>query len=119
MSCFDIGERDRVAPIVRYHGTKDLLSGRIERIRCPMGSRGMPGAWLAVTVLSAAFGAVRADTGRLAIKVDRPGVKISPMLYGLMTEEINHSYDGGLYGELIRNRSFKDDKTEPVHWTLV
>jgi len=25
----------------------------------------------------------------------------------LMTEEINHSYDGGLYAELIRNRIFK------------
>jgi alpha-L-arabinofuranosidase len=35
--------------------------------------------------------------------------KVSPMLYGLMTEEINFSYEGGLYGELIRNRSFKAD----------
>jgi alpha-N-arabinofuranosidase len=26
------------------------------------------------------------------------------MLYGLMTEEINFSYDGGLYGELVRDR---------------
>jgi alpha-N-arabinofuranosidase len=33
--------------------------------------------------------------------------KVSPTLYGLMTEEINYSYDGGLYGELIRNRVFK------------
>ena len=31
------------------------------------------------------------------------------MLYGLMTEEINFSYEGGLYGELIRNRAFKAD----------
>ncbi len=36
-----------------------------------------------------------------------------------MTEEINHSYDGGLYGELIRNRIFKDSKTEPEGWSLV
>ena len=41
------------------------------------------------------------------------------MLYGLMTEEINHSYDGGLYAELIQNRAFKDDaeaarRTGPV-----
>ena len=39
------------------------------------------------------------------------------MLYGLMTEEINYSYDGGLYGELIRNRVFKDDPANPVHWS--
>ena len=44
---------------------------------------------------------------------------VSPMLYGLMTEEINHSYDGGLYAELIRNRIFKDSKTIPEGWSLV
>ena len=44
-----------------------------------------------------------------------PGPAISPMLYGLMTEEINHSYDGGLYAELIRNRDFKEaDKKDPT-----
>ena len=61
------------------------------------------------------------------MKVDAPGVKISPTLYGLMTEEINHAYDGGLYAELIQNRAFKDgpvveqnpDPTHPPHWTLV
>jgi alpha-N-arabinofuranosidase len=35
------------------------------------------------------------------------------MLYGLMTEEINFAYEGGLYGELIRNRSFKADAVVP------
>ena len=30
---------------------------------------------------------------------------VSPTLYGLMTEEINYSYDGGLYPELLRNRT--------------
>jgi alpha-L-arabinofuranosidase len=60
-----------------------------------------------------------ADPGRLTVRVDQPGVKISPMLYGLMTEEINHAYDGGIYAELIRNRSFKDDPNTPVHWALV
>ena len=32
-----------------------------------------------------------------------------PTFYGLMTEEINYSYEGGLYGELVRNRAFKAD----------
>jgi|GEM_PF-366380 len=39
--------------------------------------------------------------------------RISPMFYGLMTEEINFSYEGGLYAELIRNRSFKADAVVP------
>jgi alpha-L-arabinofuranosidase len=45
--------------------------------------------------------------------------KVSPTLYGLMTEEINHSYDGGLYAELIQNRAFLDNATTPVHWAAV
>jgi len=42
----------------------------------------------------------------------------SPILYGLMTEEINYSYDGGLYGELIANRAFKDSPDSPAHWSV-
>jgi len=44
---------------------------------------------------------------------------VSPMLYGLMTGEINYSYDGGLYAELVRNRNFKEDAKDPVHWQVV
>src|SRR5215472_5499114 len=45
--------------------------------------------------------------------------KVSPILYGLMTEEINHSYDGGLYAELIRNRAFLDNTNTATQWTVV
>jgi alpha-N-arabinofuranosidase len=45
----------------------------------------------------------------LEIQADQATAKVSPMFYGLMTEEINFSYEGGIYGELIRNRSFKAD----------
>ena len=48
-----------------------------------------------------------------------PIAKVSPMFYGLMTEEINHSYDGGLYAELVRNRAFLDDKTAAEAWSVV
>jgi len=44
---------------------------------------------------------------------------VSPLLYGLMTEEINHSYDGGLYAELIQNRAFLDNEKEPQSWSVV
>ena len=63
--------------------------------------------------------AVWAQDGRLTVAVNRPGVKISPMFYGLMTEEISHSYDGGLYAELIRNRVFKDDAGKPAFWSPI
>ena len=42
--------------------------------------------------------------------------KVSPTLYGLMTEEINYSYEGGLYGELLRNRAFKASTNGPKSW---
>ncbi len=61
----------------------------------------------------------QADAVALQIKADQVVARVNPAFYGLMTEEINYSYDGGLYGELIRNRNFKEDTKEPVHWQLV
>lgn len=34
----------------------------------------------------------------------------SPDLWGVFFEEINHSGDGGLYAEMVRNRSFEDNQ---------
>jgi len=42
--------------------------------------------------------------------------QVSPLHYGLMTEEINYSYEGGLYGELLRNRTFKAVTNEAKYW---
>ena len=36
-----------------------------------------------------------------------------------MTEEINYSYDGGLYAEMVRNRTFRADWSGVQHWYLV
>lgn len=62
---------------------------------------------------------IQAQTPKLTLDLGKATTSVSPMLYGLMTEEINHSYDGGLYAELIRNRIFKDNKTNPEGWSLV
>ena len=60
-----------------------------------------------------------AQTLTLSIDVNQVKGKVSPMLYGLMTEEINYSYDGGLYAELVRNRAFTDNRRlQPFHWVL-
>ncbi|CZR63639.1 probable alpha-N-arabinofuranosidase A precursor [Phialocephala subalpina] len=37
----------------------------------------------------------------------------SPLLYGLMFEDINHSGDGGIYAELIQNRAFQGSTEHP------
>jgi alpha-N-arabinofuranosidase len=56
---------------------------------------------------------------KLTIDLTKPTKSVSPKLYGLMTEEINYSYDGGLYAELIRNRIFRDNPRAPDHWSLL
>jgi alpha-N-arabinofuranosidase len=61
----------------------------------------------------------RAAGPTVTIDASAPAGKVSPLLYGLMTEEINHAYDGGLYAELVQNRAFLDDKASPVHWSIV
>jgi len=53
------------------------------------------------------------------IDASRSAGQVSPRLYGLMTEEINHSYDGGLYAELIRNRALLDAPNAPASWSVV
>ncbi|HEY8993154.1 MAG TPA: alpha-L-arabinofuranosidase C-terminal domain-containing protein [Lacunisphaera sp.] len=70
----------------------------------------------AALLLVAALGA---RGGELTIDATKPAGRVSPRLYGLMTEEINYSYDGGLYAELVRNRAFLDHPDTPVNWSVV
>lgn len=60
-----------------------------------------------------------AQTPSLTIQVDHPTAKVSPTLYGLMTEEINFSYDGGLYAEMVRDRTIGQGWGALDHWTMV
>jgi alpha-N-arabinofuranosidase len=60
-----------------------------------------------------------AQAPSLDIQIDHPTAKVSPTLYGLMTEEINFSYDGGLYAELVRDRTIGQGWRALTHWTLV
>ena len=60
-------------------------------------------------ILSAAIATgAAAQTATLTIDESAKGVDISPNLYGLFYEEINHAGEGGLYAELLQNRSFED-----------
>jgi alpha-L-arabinofuranosidase len=72
-------------------------------------------AFSAVVSAALAASSVLADA-QLQVDAAHPSHAISPLLYGLMTEEINHAYDGGLYAELVRNRSLKEGDR---YWSLV
>ena len=54
----------------------------------------------------------------ISIQTDQPGNAISPLLYGIFFEEINRAGDGGIYAEMIQNRSF-EDADFPIAWSLV
>lgn len=56
--------------------------------------------------LSAVLG-VQAQEHVMTVDVSRPQCKINPAMYGIFFEDINFGADGGLYAELVKNRSFE------------
>lgn len=49
---------------------------------------------------------------RIVVQPDAPTHAISPHLYGLFFEEINHAGEGGLWAQLLRNATFEEPGTE-------
>ena len=49
-----------------------------------------------------------AQTEPIRIDLGQKGAVVSPNLYGIFFEEINHAGDGGLYAELVQNRGFEE-----------
>src|SRR6478736_10569862 len=58
-----------------------------------------------------------AHAATIDIQVDQPGHKVAPTLWGIFFEDINLSADGGIYPELVRNRSF-EDADMPEYWKI-
>lgn len=58
------------------------------------------------------------NSATITIQVNQPGAVVSSNLFGIFFEEINYAGDGGLYAELVRNRSFANS-SNPDFWTLV
>ncbi len=73
-------------------------------------------ALLAVLLASSCAGTAQTV---LTIDTGAARAKSSPMLYGLMTEEINYSYDGGMYAELVRNRVPQPGFDGASRWAVV
>jgi alpha-L-arabinofuranosidase len=91
-----------------YAGNRtDLVSGRVDDVRTYAGT------------LGAGAIAQLAGPGRLSIDATQRGATINPTQFGAFLEEINHSGDGGLYAELIRNRDLKESSTSPVAWSAI
>lgn len=73
---------------------------------------------LPAAMLAVAFTAPLAAQVKVDIDAGRRTTAIGDLHYGIFFEEINHAGDGGLYAELVRNRSF-EDATTPEAWGAV
>ena len=59
-----------------------------------------------ILALSLAMG-LQAQQHVMTVDVAKPTAKIQPTMYGIFFEDINFGADGGLYAELVKNRSFE------------
>jgi alpha-L-arabinofuranosidase len=73
---------------------------------------------LALASFILAFTLLLARAATIEVQVDKPGHKVAPTLWGIFFEDINLSADGGIYPELVRNRSF-EDADKPENWNLI
>lgn len=75
---------------------------------------------LALALILAGGSLPAAPAVTMSIQADKPTHAISPLLYGVFFEDINYAADGGLYGELIQNRSFEFKGGDALFgWSLV
>ena len=65
--------------------------------------------FLAVMALSVVFGTqlVSAQTHNIQVDLKKIGSPIQKTMYGIFFEDINYGADGGLYAEMVKNRSFE------------
>ena len=60
-------------------------------------------------LLSMGVSGLMAQTGEFKVDVRNVGAPIRSTMYGVFFEDINFGADGGLYAEMIKNRSFEFD----------
>ena len=63
--------------------------------------------WPAAAVLLASAALAADIPVRITVEAGSPGHAVSPLLHGIFFEDINYGADGGLYAELVQNRSFE------------
>jgi alpha-L-arabinofuranosidase len=91
-----------------YNGAPtDWVSGSINDVRAYSG------------VLAPSDIRALAGTGSIDVSENQPGPAINSTQLGAFLEEINHSGDGGIYAELVRNRDLKESTTSPVYYNSV
>ncbi len=52
----------------------------------------------------------------ITVQTQKPGATVQPTMYGIFFEDINFAADGGLYAELVKNRSFEFTPDHLLGW---
>lgn len=73
--------------------------------------------FLTATVLGLPSFAQAQNKDAIVVKVNKPGAAVQPTMWGVFFEDINLGADGGIYAELIKNRSFEFQKPL-MGWTV-
>lgn len=63
--------------------------------------------FLAALSLGVSVNANAQETDVMVVQANKIGAEIQPTMYGHFLEDINFAADGGLYAELVKNRSFE------------
>lgn len=66
------------------------------------------GRFMAASALAVCMGMSASGAhNELTLQTNKLGAKVQPTMYGLFFEDINYAADGGLYAEMVKNRSFE------------
>jgi alpha-N-arabinofuranosidase len=75
--------------------------------------------FLAFTLAGLLVSVAQAQKTTVTVQADSAGKPISPDLIGIFFEDINYSADGGLYAELVQNRSFEYSPADRREWNAL
>ena len=74
------------------------------------------GCFLVVAAVFSPAQIMPAAVTTLTIEADKPGKPVNPDLFGIFFEDLNYDANGGLYAELVQNRSFEYSPADHKDW---
>lgn len=74
---------------------------------------------LAILCSGMVAGMAHAQESTIAVQTARKGAPIAKTMYGIFYEDINFAADGGLYAEMVKNRSFEFTPSPLMGWNTM
>ena len=81
-----------------------------------LGAAVLGTANIQLPTLDVRLGVAQAASNVITVNAKKPGAPIQKTQWGIFFEDINFAADGGLYGELLKNRSFEFTPDHLMGW---